>query len=210
MQTTLVVTPASLAAQWADEFRLHAPSLRILIYDGWTKVPVPITEDDAEDEKEKRKKSKSQGKGKARSGPKPPARTVNAKGVRNASVALTRLKSSGRRSADDMDVDEARNGEPSKDDNADEDEEVLDWCTYVNTFDVCITTYNVLQQDLGVARAPPVRPRRDNVRYSNMERPRSPLVMCEWYRVIMDEVQMVGGGKAEFAPSRNMHPTSQC
>jgi E3 ubiquitin-protein ligase SHPRH len=31
-----------------------------------------------------------------------------------------------------------------------------------------------------------------------MDRPRSPLVMCEWYRVVMDEVQMVGGGKTEY------------
>ncbi|KAI0920308.1 hypothetical protein AcV5_010081 [Taiwanofungus camphoratus] len=78
-----------------------------------------------------------------------------------------------------------------------DDKEVLDWCSYVNTFDVCITTYTVLQHDLGVARPPPTRPRRANVRYSTVERVRSPLVMCEWYRVIMDEVQMVGGGKAE-------------
>jgi E3 ubiquitin-protein ligase SHPRH len=79
----------------------------------------------------------------------------------------------------------------------DKDEDVLDWCAYANTFDVCITTYNVLQHDLSVARAPLTRPRREVAAYSKIERPRSPLVMCEWYRVIMDEVQMVGGGKTE-------------
>jgi E3 ubiquitin-protein ligase SHPRH len=78
-----------------------------------------------------------------------------------------------------------------------EDDDILDWCSYVNTFDVCITTYNVLRQDLTVARAPPKRPRRAQVEYSNLDRPRSPLVMCEWYRVIMDEVQMMGTGKSE-------------
>ena len=78
-----------------------------------------------------------------------------------------------------------------------DEEEIMDWCAYVNTFDVCITTYNTLQHDLGVARPPPTRPRRNFVQYSTANRPRSPLVMCEWYRVIMDEVQMVGGGKAE-------------
>lgn len=79
------------------------------------------------------------------------------------------------------------------------EEELVDWCNYVNQFDVCITTYNVLQQDLGIARPPPDRPRRSIATYINIERSRSPLVMCEWYRVIMDEVQMVGGGKTEYA-----------
>jgi hypothetical protein len=40
-----------------------------------------------------------------------------------------------------------------------------------------ITTYNVLRQDLTVARAPPKRPHRADVEYSNIDRPRSPLVM---------------------------------
>ena len=96
-----------------------------------------------------------------------------------------------------MDVDSDAKDE-DKDMNEDE---VVDWCTYVNTFDVCITTYNVLQQDLGVARPPPTRPRRAFVQYSTVHRTRSPLVMCEWYRVIMDEVQMVGGGKTEYVGS---------
>lgn len=90
----------------------------------------------------------------------------------------------------DSDVEE-RSEDP------DEEDDIVDWCTYVNRFDVCITTYNVLQQDLSVARPPPVRPRRAGVTYSNAERSRSALIMCEWFRVIMDEVQIVGGGKTE-------------
>jgi SNF2 family DNA or RNA helicase len=70
-------------------------------------------------------------------------------------------------------------------------------CRYVNRFDVCITTYNVLQNDLNVARKPPERPRRQVATYSKAERPRSPLVMVEWYRVIMDEVQVFS---VVFAP----------
>ena len=46
-----------------------------------------------------------------------------------------------------MDVDE-HGGDP--DENAESDEEeILDWCAYVNKFDVCITTYTVLQHALG-------------------------------------------------------------
>lgn len=72
-----------------------------------------------------------------------------------------------------------------------------EWCSHIDEYDVCITTYNVLKNDLHVARPPARRPRRDGVSYVNIERQRSPLVTCEWYRVIMDEVQMVGGGKTE-------------
>ncbi|KAH9068111.1 SNF2 family N-terminal domain-containing protein [Lactarius deliciosus] len=70
------------------------------------------------------------------------------------------------------------------------------WPAYINDFDVCVTTYDILRSDLNVARAPPVRPVRQTAEYSRDKRPISPLVVCEWYRVIMDEVQMVGGGKA--------------
>jgi E3 ubiquitin-protein ligase SHPRH len=135
-QTTLIVTPSSLASQWASELALHAPSLKVFIYDGWAKTNVPA-------QRNKAKKDASD-----------------------------------------------NNDSYSRRDRG-------DWCSYINTFDVCITTYNILQQEFNVARAPPDRPRREDVIYSNIERPRSPLIMCEWYRVIMDEVQMVGGGNAE-------------
>lgn len=65
------------------------------------------------------------------------------------------------------------------------------WPVYVNDFDVCVTTYDVLRRDLNVARAAPSRPARQTVEYSREERPISPLVMCEWYRVIMDEVGVI-------------------
>ncbi|KAI6013221.1 SNF2 family N-terminal domain-containing protein [Pisolithus marmoratus] len=145
IKTTLIITPPSLAQQWADELAAHAPSLKVLVYEGWSKVKVPITEAAAEEERERRR------------------------------ATALRSNRQTRRTEDN----------------------VLDWCTYINQFDVCITTYNVLRLDIVVARAPPKRPRRRDVEYSNLERPRSPLVMCEWYRVIMDEVQMMGAGKSE-------------
>jgi E3 ubiquitin-protein ligase SHPRH len=63
------------------------------------------------------------------------------------------------------------------------------WPTYINTFDVCITTYDTLRRDLNVARAAPDRPARETAEYSRDRRMISPLVACEWYRVIMDEVR---------------------
>lgn len=78
------------------------------------------------------------------------------------------------------------------------DGEIVDWMTYVNNFDIVITTFQVLQTDLTVARTPIKRPRRATVldAYSSTTRPRSPLIMVEWARVIMDEVQLMGDGRA--------------
>jgi len=154
-----------LAQQWADELATHAPSLKVLVYDGWSKVSVPITPEDAQLEREKLHKPKK--------GNKRRKRTAN---------------------NEDMIVDPTGSGVSTPGSEGD----IVDWCTYVNEFDVCITTYNILRLDFLVARAPPKRPRRQDVVYSNLERPRSPLVMCEWYRVIMDEVQMMGTGKLEY------------
>lgn len=71
----------------------------------------------------------------------------------------------------------------------DNNDSLLDnWPTYINEFDVCVTTYDTLRQDLAVARAAPSRPVRQTAEYMRHKRPTSPLVMCEWYRVIMDEV----------------------
>jgi E3 ubiquitin-protein ligase SHPRH len=62
------------------------------------------------------------------------------------------------------------------------------WPAYINDFDVCVATYDTLRQDLAVARAAPSRPVRQTAEYIRYNRPISPLVICEWYRVIMDEV----------------------
>ncbi|KAF8654783.1 hypothetical protein AX16_003438 [Volvariella volvacea WC 439] len=176
VKTTLVVTPPALASQWVDELATHAPSLRVMVYDGWTKVPVPITKEQAK--KQRAKSAKAKGKGKATS-------SSSKSSSRKSSRARSKTQSSA-----------AASPELDADDYGD-DSEVMDWCTYAHSFDVVITTYNVLRNDLGIARAAPERPRRSDVKYTNIDRPRSPLVMCEWNRVIMDEVQMVGGGKAE-------------
>lgn len=72
----------------------------------------------------------------------------------------------------------------------------LDWCDHIHQFDVVITTYSVLQSEIWVARPPPDRPRREEVTYTTAPRARSPLVKVKWQRVVMDEVQMVGGGQA--------------
>ncbi|KAG9016567.1 hypothetical protein FRB90_003006 [Tulasnella sp. 427] len=150
---TLIVTPATLCKQWADELKLHAPHLRVLQYDGWTSPVI--------------KKVLSR----VSSEPKVPA-TKSTK--RNS-----KKKKATEDDPDEMDVDSA------------------DWRAFAGHFDVVLTTYNVLMKELNVARVPVKRPRREIALYTSVdERFRSPLVMVEWQRVLMDEVQQVGGGKA--------------
>ncbi|KAG5652712.1 hypothetical protein H0H81_003963, partial [Sphagnurus paluster] len=180
IKTTLIVTPPALASQWADELAAHAPSLKVMTYDGWSKVPVPVTLAQVEAAKLALLK-------KSRQGPKKPARK-------------RRLNHKKVDTDDFMDIDDsstAASGSGSASPSPPGLDSIQDWCSYVNTFDVVITTYSVLRSDFNVAFAAPVRPRREDVVYSTVERTRSPLVMVEWNRVIMDEVQMVGGGKTE-------------
>ena len=70
------------------------------------------------------------------------------------------------------------------------------WAEYVHQYDVVITTYSVLRSEIWVARPPPDRPRREDAMYAPSGQLRSPLVLVKWKRVVMDEVQMVGGGQA--------------
>jgi E3 ubiquitin-protein ligase SHPRH len=146
------------------------------MYDGWAKVKVPITDTQIEEERRKRRRAATRGKGK-----------------------IQRSKGSSKAKKGRSKHDSEEDSEASLDeDEAGEDvEEVVDWCAYVHTFDVVITTYQTLGKDFDVARAAPKRPRREDVVYSNVTRPRSPLILVEWNRVVMDEVQMVGGGRTE-------------
>ena len=163
----------------------------MFIYEGWSRVPVPISAADVARAQDQRAKAKARTKARAARAAlaKPPSVDVPSQGGRRKAGPVRKVRTKGKQNAQLVDeyTDEWDN----------EEEEVVDWCTFINSFDVCITTYNVLQQDLGVARPPPDRPRRAGVEYVNLERSRSPLIMCEWYRVIMDEVQMAGGGKTE-------------
>ncbi|TFK26931.1 hypothetical protein FA15DRAFT_666880 [Coprinopsis marcescibilis] len=172
VKTSLIVTPPALASQWIDEISAHAPSLKILVYDGWSKVKVPITRQapsTATVTPISESKSKIKGKGKAPSKTAAKVEETVANAVRFDGSEMTK----------------------------DADGNLLDWCEFVHQFDIVVTTYQVLRSDFNVARAVPVRPRREDVVYANVNRPRSPLVLVEWNRVIMDEVQMVGGGKTE-------------
>ncbi|KAJ7453930.1 hypothetical protein B0H11DRAFT_2176342 [Mycena galericulata] len=185
VKTSLIVTPPALATQWIDELKSHAPSLKVLLYEGWTKVPVPISASDVERERANRVNAASRGKGRGRS-------KANGKGK---SVATKKRGKARKKHTDDSDDSDE---EFFDEDEAGEDVgEILDWCSYVQGFDVVVTTYQILKTDVNVARAAPKRPRREDVVYSNVERPRSPLIIVEWNRVVMDEVQMAGGGHVE-------------
>jgi E3 ubiquitin-protein ligase SHPRH len=144
-----------LQNQWIDELKTHAPSLKVLVYEGWAKVIPKL---------------------------KAVQKKVPQK-VKTRAVSRHSAKRSASVSVEEPDLPEQN----------------FDWPTEANQYDVVITTYQVLKSDLNVARAARLRPHRSNVIYCSdgPDAPRSPLVRVEWYRVVMDEVQMVGGGKTE-------------
>lgn len=76
------------------------------------------------------------------------------------------------------------------------------WANFCQQHDVVITTYHVLTQELNVAKGAVSRPRRENVEYGERSLPKSPLIMVEFWRVIMDEVQLSGGVNTEEMVSR--------
>jgi E3 ubiquitin-protein ligase SHPRH len=113
------VTPPALAPQWVDELRAHAPGLRVLVYDGWATVPVPISAEDVARVRAERRaarlKAAGNGKGKGR-------------GVGGSVAAAKRRAgaqaSSSQRMVED-DEEDAAEEHP-------EDDDIIDWCTYVN------------------------------------------------------------------------------
>nr|POE48401.1 putative atp-dependent helicase irc20 [Quercus suber] len=63
-------------------------------------------------------------------------------------------------------------------------------------FDVVLTTYQTLRKEVHFAEDPPER----NMRHSRrFERKRSPLVQITWWRVVLDEAQMVESGVSAAA-----------
>jgi len=67
------------------------------------------------------------------------------------------------------------------------------WGAWARQFDVMVVSFDTLSRELAASHAAPVRQLRRPARY---ERPRSPLVQLEFARVVMDEVQLVGGNAA--------------
>ncbi|KZO97524.1 hypothetical protein CALVIDRAFT_562880 [Calocera viscosa TUFC12733] len=141
--TTLIVSPASLQQQWADEIALHAPEMRVLVYKGWRKEI--------------------------------------------EGVSRVRNKAKGVKEEDDENVD-------------DEELFLSSWAETTHNYDIVLTTYDDIRKEFYVSQPRKQRPKRNTAVYTVPEGAdavvRSPLVSVEWWRVVMDEVQLQGDGKA--------------
>lgn len=73
----------------------------------------------------------------------------------------------------------------------------------LRTHDVVITTYSVLTSELDYALGEPDRARRAPRKYL---RPRSPLAQLRWWRVCMDEAQMIESGVSKSATLARLLP----
>ncbi|PKI83067.1 hypothetical protein MVES_003009 [Malassezia vespertilionis] len=68
------------------------------------------------------------------------------------------------------------------------------WTDWAKEIDVLVLSFDTLARELNVSKKGSVRQLRTPAKY---ERPRSPLVQIEFLRVVMDEVQLVGGNAAQ-------------
>jgi len=73
----------------------------------------------------------------------------------------------------------------------------------LSTYDVVLTTYNVLAREIHYTTDPPARSRRFDQQYKAR---RSPLVLINWWRVCLDEAQMVESGVSKAAQVAQMIP----
>jgi E3 ubiquitin-protein ligase SHPRH len=69
--------------------------------------------------------------------------------------------------------------------------------------DIILTTYSVLSSELHFTTAPPERSRRHARVY---DRPRSPLVQISWWRICLDEAQMIESGYSQAAKVARVLP----
>lgn len=183
---TLVVTPLPLLQQWVNEMINHAPNLRICVYPGW-KTMIKQLEGKRSDARRLHKQREAN----------------NLKRKTKRMRNQTRAKYAKGRNGERVEVDMESSDESDDEDDIDDGDQLSllkltqqAFLEYVRGHDVVITTYQTLGEDLTVAVPAPARSRRSTAKYNLEERPRSPLVMCEWWRVIMDEVQLHGDQSA--------------
>lgn len=69
--------------------------------------------------------------------------------------------------------------------------------------DVVLTTYNVLSSEVHYTLPPPDRVLRGNKKHSS---PKSPLVQLSWWRVCLDEAQMIENGTSNAATVARLIP----
>ncbi|KAL7424578.1 hypothetical protein Q5752_000262 [Cryptotrichosporon argae] len=206
---TLIVTPPSLLKQWIAEMARHAPKLRVCVYTGWKVLQSEVERSRAaarkrnkaaKDNKEKavaqayleRTRNKYAKTGKGTKAAK--QETIDESEGEEEAVCGKRRRAPRRKPIKVKEPSEEA-AEPTEE--AAEDDSLLHlvqsgFVDYVRAHDVVVTTYQTLADDLKVARSVPPRSRRSTADYRINERPRSPLVMVEWWRVIMDEVQLQG------------------
>lgn len=71
------------------------------------------------------------------------------------------------------------------------------------SYDIVLTTYPVLRKEVHYAVGPPDRPLRNN---RSMKRRKSPLILLSWWRVCIDEAQMVESGVSNTAKVARIIP----
>jgi E3 ubiquitin-protein ligase SHPRH len=122
-KATLIISPVSIQQQWKSEIEVHAPELRVMIYDGVKSMAKDASEQDMVDR--------------------------------------------------------------------------------LMCYDVVLCSYTVLSGEIYYASVEPERKLRHAKQY---EKRRSPLVLIDWWRCVLDECQMVESGVSQAAQTANQIP----
>ncbi|KAK6334769.1 hypothetical protein TWF718_010216 [Orbilia javanica] len=147
--STLIICPPSIMQQWANELELHAPGLRVLMYDGTRGLTQLVYQ-------------KKNGVKTRISDNRYKELTIELQSIPNA--------------------------------------ELID---YLLEYDIVLSSYNVLASELHYAEKPPARPLRQEKRF---ERRCCPLVEIQWWRVCLDEAQMIERGVSNAAQVARLIP----
>lgn len=174
VKSTLVVTPSFLLQQWIDETKRHAPGLSFVVYNGYQAMSRGFIASAAREKESKPKRKRG------KDIVQPPSTPANSTATETDDLQ-TKLNSLL-----------PRPHEPEADFF---NRWYHEWNSAIANVDIVFITYEVLGEDLVVALPPKERPRRTSTGPPRAK-PRSILLMCEFWRVIMDEVQMLGDPKS--------------
>jgi len=180
-KSTLVVSPDSIREQWRFELKRHAPDLKVYVYEGIRSQVLHGEEQGAATAETEGKKKRKRARRSDRGGDSSSKKDA-------AECSLWNDGDSSRASSQSMPFDVM---------DGDGDGQPQISAEELAQYDVVLTTYTVLRTEVNYSQRADVI---DALRYvKKYDVPDSPLLSLSWWRVVLDEAQMVEGTTSQAA-----------